>query len=188
MNANPRGLNDGAASHPRARQGNAGFTLPEILIGSTVFLMTIAGAFLTFTVHQRTWRQSEVWMEADREANAVLHRIVYGMGDQPGLRAAAANSVQTTTNANGWALSYATGSSPSNSIAYRADTRDFLLLPAGRTVGGGIANASVVLRANVVVPNMPPRITDAELAVTIVRREGLFEVERDLETIVRFRN
>ncbi len=164
-------------------EARAGFTLVEVLIGSLVATMVMAGAVTTFSLHQRIWRKAEIRMEADYDANAAMHRVVYGTGEQRGLRAATADTIAVATNANGWALSYVIGTGQTNSVVFRRTQGDLLFLPVNRAEGRNIADFDIVLGTNTL-----GHVKSALCILRVDRQRGIFRASRTVTTEVQFRN
>lgn len=154
-----------------------GFTVVELLVASALTLLIVGGAFGVFIQSMRFWRGINCRMEADREANLALSRLVYGVGDRQGLRAAATVAVQR--NGGDWTTTYWTASDPpqTNSFTYTADASNLVFNPGGITVAREVSFASVVQDAHVLV-----------VTVRVDRVEGALHARRELETKVYWRN
>lgn len=75
------------------------FTLIEIMMVVSLFLIIIAGTFSVYLTCQKSWYKTSLFMEATQESSIGLARMVYGLGTNGGLREAI--SVSLNTNAHG---------------------------------------------------------------------------------------
>ncbi len=82
-------------SRTRQYTGPNAFTLIEIMMGLSIFIMIIAGTLTVYLTCQRVWYSTSLYMEATHEANMGLSRMVYGVGTNGGLREAAKLSLNT---------------------------------------------------------------------------------------------
>jgi hypothetical protein len=129
---------------PRQRSGGrrGGFTLVEFLLASAIAVLVVGGTLSIYIFSMRFWHAISLRMEADRRVNMAMSRMVYGIDDRRGLRAASSYSL--TSGGDGWTLSYATGETvaQSNSITYSASASNLVLNPGGRMVGENISLAA----------------------------------------------
>ena len=105
--------------------GPLGFSMVELMIAVGLFGLVMAGSFSVYMMCQRMWRSTALSMDTARMASLAIERMVYGVGNNGGLRAAA--SIQVDTNKhNTVSINYwnATTSSPpaANNVANNLDS------------------------------------------------------------------
>ncbi|MDD5677699.1 MAG: prepilin-type N-terminal cleavage/methylation domain-containing protein [Kiritimatiellae bacterium] len=71
------------------------FSLLELMIAVGLFGLVMAGSFSVYIMCQRMWRATSLSMDTARMASLAVERIVYGVGDNSGLRVAASISINT---------------------------------------------------------------------------------------------
>ncbi len=71
------------------------FTLLEVMIAVGIFGLVMAGSIGVYVMCQKMWRKTALGMQTAREAGLALDRMVYGMGGDGGLRAAATIVIHT---------------------------------------------------------------------------------------------
>lgn len=74
-----------------------GFTLLEIMIATALFGLVMAGTIEVYIMCNKIWHSTSISMQAARESSLALSRIVYGMGTNSGLRAAAMIRLNTNS-------------------------------------------------------------------------------------------
>lgn len=79
--------------------GSRGFTLVELMIATGLFGLVIAGSLGVYIMCQRMWRSTSLSMDTSHMAGLAIQRMVYGVGTNSGLRAAA--MVTLNTNVGG---------------------------------------------------------------------------------------
>ena len=88
-------------------QHKAGFTLPEVMITTVIVGLVILGAFSVLLLQQKMWVHATLRMDTSRSASLVLERMVYGAGNNSGLRAATAEDLVLEEWNNGdWRIKY----------------------------------------------------------------------------------
>ena len=76
--------------------GSKGFTLLELMIAVGLFGFVIAGSLGVYIMCQRMWRATSLSMDTSRMASLAIERMVYGVGSNNGLRAAASITISST--------------------------------------------------------------------------------------------
>ena len=76
-----------------------GFTLVELMVAAAMFGITMSGAIGVYIMCQKMWQATSLSMATSRGGNLALSRLVYGIGSNNGLRAAA--MMQLNTNVHG---------------------------------------------------------------------------------------
>ena len=130
------------------RLGRGGFTLTEVLIASAISLVIVAGMIGFFVSTFSYWHEVNLRMDADSDVNIALSRMVYGMGDRFGLRAASAGSVQIVSGTGGgWTVNYNTGGNQpqTNSFTYSAANKTLVFNPGSQIAGRDVAAGQAVL-------------------------------------------
>lgn len=165
----------------RNKQGRrtrcGGFTLTEVLVASSVSLTVLVATLGVYLNVFKSWRGIELRMQADRDVNIAMSRLVYGMGERRGLRAA--NDITLTTNSSGWTVTYPAGvSAPqTNSIVYSSTAKTLVLNPGSQTLGRNILFAQVIPQARSLV-----------VTLRVERVDGALQARRELGTEIFWRN
>ena len=159
-----------------------GFTLPEVLVASAISVLVVAGMIGFFVSTLSYWHQVNLRTDADREVNIAMSRMVYGMGDRFGLRAASAssNGVQiVAVNGGGWTVNYDTGgaSPQTNSFTFSPTARTLVFNPGSQVAGRDIA-WSQVWRTN----------STLVISSRVEKVEGRLSASREIGTTVYLRN
>jgi len=162
---------------PSRRLGRSGFTLPEVLVASAVSATVLAVTLGVYINVFRSWHGIELRMQADRDVNMAMSRMVYGMGDRRGIRAA--RGVTVTNTENGWTLTYPTGvtTPQTNRITYSATTKMIIFDPGEKVLGRDIAFAQVI-----------PQSRSLVVTLRVERAEGSLKVRREIGTEISWRN
>jgi hypothetical protein len=162
-----------------ARTDSGGFTFTEVLLASAVSLTVLGVTLAVYGDLMRAWRGVELRMDADREVNLAMGRMVYGMDGRFGLRAVRSSSVTVTSGADRWTVAYSTGgSSPqSNSFTWSEASRELVFNPGGRVAGRDISSAMAALQGAALV-----------VTLRVDRAHGSLAVRREVGTEIFFRN
>ncbi len=163
------------------RKRNAGFTLTELLVASALLGMVMAGAVALYLRHQGSLRSTLLAVQVETEANLAMNRMVYGVGNRRGLRAAE-QATLANESGGGWTLTYTIpglhGAPPQvYAFQYLASERRLVATPGDLRVGTDIANA---------VAEVNPGTVSME--ITVEREQGRFASRRTVATFVRLRN
>lgn len=97
-------------------RGQAGFTLIEVMIAVSLFVLVITGTMSVYIMCQKSWHSTSLHMDATRNASMAVSRLVYGVGTNSGLRECA--DLACDTDMTGF---YATGTPyppPANSYGH----------------------------------------------------------------------
>lgn len=86
--------------------GRLGFSLVELMIAVGLFGLVMAGSFGVYNMCQRMWRSTSLSMDSARIASLALERMVYGVGNGSGLRAAAGILVDTNKHKDSTSVNY----------------------------------------------------------------------------------
>jgi len=162
---------------PYGGQSRKGFSLVEVLCATAIALLVLGGALGVYINMVRNWHAVNFRMGADREVNNAMSRMVYGMGDRFGLRAA--TGVTLTTSGGGWTVTYETAAAPPqvNSFTYSAATSNLVFNPGARIAGRDISFARVVPRAQSLV-----------VTLRVDRVSGRLHARREVGTEISWRN
>jgi len=106
------------------------FTLVELMIAAGLFGLVAGGAIGLYLVCQRYWFATTLDMKVTRDASLALNRLVYGVGTNHGLRAAAA--VTLLTNMYG----YRDGDAAGYPLAADSDAHEVLPATGGNDPDG----------------------------------------------------
>ena len=81
-----------------------GFTLTELMVTVGIFSIVMAGMFPVYLACRRMWARMDLDLETTRRASSAMTAMVYGTGNNAGLRGA--RDMIMATNAGGWTLQY----------------------------------------------------------------------------------
>jgi len=159
-----------------------GFTLPELMVASAVSVLLAAGIIGLFVSTLYYWYEVSFRIKADSDVNIAMNRMVYGMGDRFGLRAASAssNGVQiVAVNGGGWTVTYNTGGDTpqTNSFTFSPTARTLVFNPGSQIAGSDIAAAQVVRTNSTLV-----------ISLRVEKVEGRLTASRQIGTTVSLRN
>jgi len=73
-------------------RNRAGFTLIELMIATGIFTFVVAGSLSVYVLCQKFWHSTSLNMQTSQTASMALSKMVYGVGEKSGLRAAASIS------------------------------------------------------------------------------------------------
>jgi len=156
--------------------GKGGFTLTELLVASSISMIVATVALSSYIYVFKTWRNMDGKVTADQDLNIAVSRMIYGVGDRLGLRAA--SSVQLSTS-GGWQVSYVTGVSTrqTNSFTYSSANQTLVFNPGSRVIARGITSSSAAYLTN-----------SLSVTLRIDRTEGRLPVRREVGTKIFWRN
>jgi len=159
------------------RLASGGFTMPELMIAASITVIVMAISLGVFINMFKSWHGIELRMQADRDVNIAMSRMVYGMGDRLGIRSA--SDVAFTSNSTGWTLSYPTGGSApqSNSFAYSTISSNLVFNPGSQIAGKNLSYALAIVNANSVVVTLRVDTVD-----------GALTARREIGTVIYWRN
>ncbi len=152
----------------------------EVLIAIMISVVVLAGLMGSFLSVYRSWRAIALRMEADREVNNAMSRMVYGMGTNQGLRAAAVGSVTRTVSGGGWTLAYRTdldSGAQTNSFTFSVSASNLVFNPGAQVAGRDISLATVILSAQSVI-----------VTVRVDKVRGPLHARREVGTEISLRN
>ena len=164
---------------PQVRSpGCSGFTLVELIVASAITLAVSTAALASLIAVFRAWSGVEKRMGADREVNIAMSRMVYGMGDRLGIRAAAGVPTINAT-AGGWTATYRTGGTTpqTNSFTYSVTASNLVFNPGSLIAGEGISFAQAIAGTQSLV-----------VTLRVERVEGALTVRREIGTKISYRN
>lgn len=156
-----------------------GYTLTEVLLASSVSVTVVAITMGLYIGVFKSWRGMEQRMQADREVNIALSRMVYGMGDRRGLRSASTVNIGTNSPSGGWTLTYGVALEvpQTNTIAYSPTSRTLLFNPGAQMLGTNISLAQITLQANSLL-----------VTLRVDRVEGSLRTTRQVGSRIAWRN
>lgn len=165
---------------PPSLINRTGFTLTEVMVAATLSTMVLLGLITFFSSTYSYWYGVNLRAAADSDVNIAMSRMVYGMGNRFGLRAASVQSVEIIPEDNGgWTLNYDTGGATpqNNSFAYSATDQTILFNPGSLPVGRDIADAQITKDAGML-----------NITLRVDKKRGKLEASREIKTTVNFRN
>ncbi len=159
---------------------DAGFTLTEVLMASAGGAMLIGVALGAMLGLMRPLRLLNLQMQADQDANMALGRMVYGVDERRGLRAAASQEVKITGSDSGWQITYNIGQagSETNSFVWSKANGNLIFNPGKRVVGRDIVEAPK--------PEMDAGVISVTL--TVNKSKGDLSRQRSVATAITCRN
>jgi len=161
------------------RRGCHGFTLTEVLLASSVSLTVVAITTGIFINIFKSWKGIEQRMQADRDVNTAMSRMVYGMGDRRGIRTASTVAIANNTPSGGWTLTYGvdTAVPQTNSIVYSATADTLVFNPGSKLMATNISFASINMQLHSLV-----------VTLRVDRVDGAFRVQREISSRIAWRN
>lgn len=159
--------------------GRRGYTLTEVLLASSISVTVVAITMGLYLGIFKSWRGIEQRMQADRDVNIAMSRLVYGMGDRSGLRTASKVTIATNTPSGGWTLTYATGTDvpQTNSVVYSSTAKTLVFNPGSQILGRDISAALINVQANSLI-----------VTLRVSRVEGTLRVQREIGSRIFWRN
>lgn len=156
----------------------SGFTLTEVLVASAISIIILTGVIGVNIFILRSWHSMMDRMDADSDVNIALSRMIYGIGDLRGIRAA--KGVTLKEQDNGWELWYVTGtsSSQSNRITYSEADTTLVLDPGNHLMGTNITDAAVTVQFNHIEVRLKAEVKEGDTVKT----------QREIETKIYWRN
>lgn len=155
-----------------------GFTLTEVMFSSGIITIIIAGVFPVYFMYRQVWGKTSLDLETTRRASTAIEHLVYGTGNNAGLRGA--RNVTVSTNVSGgWHLEYTDVEDKTNSVTYIADATNGTIsaTPGPVTIGRYVTAASIL------------QVTGGiHVAVTVARSDGRFSSTRTMGSFVSYRN
>ncbi|MFH1476954.1 MAG: hypothetical protein ABIH24_05625 [Verrucomicrobiota bacterium] len=191
------------------------FTLLELMIAVGLFGLVMAGSFSVYIMCQRMWRATSLGMDTSRMASLAIERMVYGVGNNSGLRAAAdfqvntnfsnvavLNYWDTTVNSppaandavnnlspgisdGSWRIIYSNDLEGVKFIDYAKGQRSIVLWPDTNQVSSRLLVCNYVMAVSVSTNNAGG-IAFSNL--TVWKKDGMFTVSNQLSTFVKKRN
>ncbi len=163
------------SKHPR----DDGFTLVEVMIASAISMLVFLGMITFFISTYSYWNGVNLRMDADSDVNIAMSRLIYGMGDRLGLRAAAVESVAISQGVGGWTVNYDTGgiTPQANSFTYSVAGRSLRFNPGNQIAGRDIAGAQLTLNSGVLT-----------IRLRVDKTQGNLNASREIVTKINFRN
>jgi len=76
-----------------------GFTLVEVIIAVGLFSLVVGGTISVFIMCQQIWHSTSLKMQTTQDGSMAIARMIYGLGTNSGLRAAASVDI---IDAHGW--------------------------------------------------------------------------------------
>lgn len=168
----------GALECRASSDARAGLTLMELLLASAASMMVMGLMVTIFVGMSGTLQRTTQRVELDQEANHILNQMVYGVGEEQGLRAGA--TVWINGNDQAWQLNYALHDEHprTNSFAWSQTNRQLIFNPGAIVVGQNIEYAP------------KPYYAAGMVAVTmrLSRVAGRFTEQREIQTAITLRN
>jgi len=164
---------------PIRSRGRRGYTLTEVLLASSVSVTIVALTVGLYLGIFKSWRGMDQRMQADREVNIALSRMVYGMGERRGIRSASNVNLVTNTPSGGWTLTYAVPLDvpQTNSIVYSKTASSLVFSPGSLVLGTNITLAAVSLQANSLI-----------VTLRVDRVQGPLKARREVASRIAWRN
>lgn len=173
-----------------AHRGRDAFTMVEVLIASAISVMVLACVIGFFVSIFTYWHGINLRIEADQQVNLTMSWMIYGEKDNedrwifPGLRSAAATSIQLDATPNGsWTLQYRTSENPPRNYSFiYSATDETITAPSEsgrRIIGRNISMATVTPE---------PLGLALRLRVNLATSNGRVQARREIDTRIFFRN
>ena len=159
-----------------------GFTLVEVMMAVFVTSLVLAGAFSVYIAGQGSWHVTTLELDTSIEASQALQKMVYGVGNQYGLRVAEKDSVNVASSNGGWFISYRVPDGITNRFEY--DSLSGIIRHSSHpqsgqwlTIARGVTSSSIARQG----PGINVSISYAE-------ERGQFAASNTMRTFVAFRN
>ena len=155
-----------------------GFTLIELMIAVAIFGLVMSGAIGVYIMSQKMWVATSLSMQANRDGNLAMSRLIYGTGSNSGLRAAAA--IDITSNAHGWCLAYSNKFDGAKALVFNQQASNIYWLD-GVNQSSRICDhvSSAVVLTNAV---------GVYIQLGLRRQSGRFQATNQISTFVLLRN
>jgi type II secretory pathway pseudopilin PulG len=162
--------------HACRKRRNA-FTMVELAVTTAMTVVVFVVALPVFISIYRSWHGVELRMEADRDVNMAMNRLVYGSDGRLGLRTA--SGVTVASSGSGWTMTYSTGGTTpqTNSIVFNKTNKTLILNPGSRLLGSDVSLATVL-----------PQTRSLIVTLRVDRVDGPLRAARQIGTEVSFRN
>lgn len=155
-----------------------GFTLIEMMIAVALFGLAMGGAIGVYVMCQKMWHATSLSMLTQRDAHFALLRLVYGMGTNSGLRAAA--TVAISSNAQGWRLTCSNKFDGAKSIDFHKQASNIYWVDS--------VSQSNRLCDHVSSAVVSTNTAGVNIRLTLLRTEGRFTSTNQVSTFVLMRN
>lgn len=155
-----------------------GFTLIELMIAVAIFGLAVSGAIGVFILCQKMWHATSLSMLTNRDCNFAISRLIYGLGTNSGLRAAA--TVTISSNANGWSLTCSNKFDGVKSIDFNKQASNIYWVDS--------VNQSSRLCDHVSSAVLATNAAGVNIQLTLLRNEGRFTSTNQISTFVLMRN
>jgi prepilin-type N-terminal cleavage/methylation domain-containing protein len=156
---------------------NAGFTLMEVSFASAIFTIVMVGVFPLYMMYRTIWAKMSIELDVARRASTAINNLVYGTGNNSGLRGA--RNIAIATNIySGWTLDYTDVQNMTNEVVYDADGRTITATPGPVVICRNVKSASL----------SSPTNRKVDISVTVARTEGRFARSCTFNTSIRLRN
>lgn len=93
-----------------------GFTLVEVMIAVGLFSLVVGGTISVFIMCQQIWHSTSLKMQTTQDGSMAIARMIYGLGTNSGLRAAA--SVDINTYLSGYWVAGSSYPQPANASTH----------------------------------------------------------------------
>lgn len=173
-------------------RGRRGFTLVELMFAATISVVVLTASTGMYIYILRSWSGIQQRIDADTDLNMAVSRMVYGMDQQKGLRAA--QDVSLSTRADGWTLSYKPGLAAAslNSITFSKTDQTLVFNPGDLILGRGISQAEIKIPSPQEIAASAPQPVDIprslQIKLVAERQKAGLHVKRELETTIYWRN
>ncbi len=157
-------------SHTNRRR--RGFTLPEILIASSIMILLSTGVITFYVMLKKSWLKTTVAMTASLKATSAIEWMVHGKNPVMGLREAIGDTASVTNSASGWTLYFNT-----NRWVRYSNVSQTLTESAGSTLCGNVINSSCTVS-----------YAGTAISFDVAEGYGPYRVTNRFMTYVNFRN
>ncbi len=155
-----------------------GFSILELMIATALFGLAMGAAIGVYIMCQKIWHATSLSMQVAREGQTAFTRMVYGVGANEGLRAAAIVSI--SSNAHGWILISSNAFDGVKQINYNKQASNIFWIDS--------INQSSRICAHVVSANVATNLFGVNFQLSLFRQAGRFTATNQISTFVRMRN
>jgi prepilin-type N-terminal cleavage/methylation domain-containing protein len=169
-----------------------GFTLSEVMVAMSIFALVVASSVPVLILCQRTWTRTSSQLTATQKASIALERMVYGVGDQYGLRSATAASIVVTPNGTNWTVTYTDIVGNASAFAYNSSNK-MISYSGMHTIAVGTngllnTNGWVKIGTNITAATVQNSALGMTITVTAAVTNGKYSASTTMSTYVSYRN
>jgi len=161
---------------------NNGFTLIEIMIAISIFVLVTTGIISTYIMCQKSWHNTSLHMLVSQKTTISMLKIICGIGTNSGLRECRNFNLKTNVNGN-WRLEFENFYNKTNWIDYNRESSNLVFW---ETPNNPLSKTKI--SDNVKCAHIIPTNKNINIAIAIQQSSGLFMHAITNTTTIRLRN